>query len=120
MAWEETTSDWAFNASTSLQYPTEHTTSMEVQNVDEYYSCDVQYSPDRRWYLVAVAGTSLSVVSFICNLLIARILLRMKYSHFFFLGLLALSDAFLSFCYGPVIAMDVIKNRLQVNIFLYL
>uniref|UniRef100_A0A914CQK4 G-protein coupled receptors family 1 profile domain-containing protein n=1 Tax=Acrobeloides nanus TaxID=290746 RepID=A0A914CQK4_9BILA len=92
----------------------EQTTSMEIQNVDEYYSCDVQYSPDRRWYLVAVAGTSLSVVSFICNLLIARILLRMKYSHFFFLGLLALSDAFLSFCYGPVIAMDVIKNRLQL------
>ncbi|KAI1720280.1 7 transmembrane receptor (rhodopsin family) domain-containing protein [Ditylenchus destructor] len=76
--------------------------------------CEVPYMADRRWYLVAVAGTSLSIISLICNILIARILLRPKHSHFFFLGLLALSDCFLSFCYGPVIAMDIIKNRFQI------
>lgn len=67
-------------------------------------------------YLVAVAGTSLSIISLIFNVLIVSVLLRPKHSHFFFLGLLALSDSFLSFCYGPVIAMDIIKNRLQVNV----
>lgn len=76
--------------------------------------CSVDIFPDRRWYLVAVAGTSLSVISLVCNVLIAFVLLRPRNSHFFFLGLLALSDAFLSACYGPVIAMDIIKNRMQL------
>ncbi|TMS34810.1 hypothetical protein L596_002327 [Steinernema carpocapsae] len=76
--------------------------------------CAVPPSIDRRWYLVAVAGTSLSLISLVCNILIARVLLTRTHSHFFFLGLLAVSDSFLSFCYGPVIAMDVIKNRLQI------
>lgn len=84
---------------------------------DEFFSCEVVYSPDHRWYFVAVAGTLLSIVSFICNFLIAIVLLRKKYSHFYFLGLLAASDTFLSICYAPVIAMDVIKNRLQVGFF---
>lgn len=117
MSWDETTSANLL-ASTSSSYP--YQTSplmgnfMEDDNITDFDPCKVPDSPDRRWYLVAVAGTTLSVISFFCNLLIARLLLRPKYSHFFFLGLLAVSDAFLSFCYGPVIAMDVIKNRLRV------
>ncbi|KHN78793.1 hypothetical protein Tcan_10153 [Toxocara canis] len=75
--------------------------------------CELPEDLDRRWYLVAVAGTSLSFISLFSNLLIARALLTRRRSHFFFLGLLAVSDSFLSFCYGPVIAMDIIKNRVQ-------
>ncbi|KAK0395105.1 hypothetical protein QR680_001120 [Steinernema hermaphroditum] len=66
------------------------------------WQCEVPVSIDRRWYLVAVAGTSLSLVSLVCNILIARVLLTRSHSHFFFLGLLAVSDSFLSFCYGPL------------------
>ncbi|VDK67722.1 unnamed protein product [Anisakis simplex] len=81
----------------------------------EYDECEVPHDLDRRWYLVAVAGTSLSFISLFSNLLIAKTLLSKRRSHFFFLGLLACSDCFLSFCYGPVIAMDIIKNRVQVS-----
>uniref|UniRef100_A0A914I762 G-protein coupled receptors family 1 profile domain-containing protein n=1 Tax=Globodera rostochiensis TaxID=31243 RepID=A0A914I762_GLORO len=77
-------------------------------------NCALDIFPDRRWYLVAVLGTFLSAISLVCNALIACVLLRPRNSNFFFLGLLALSDAFLSACYGPVIAMDIIKNRVQL------
>uniref|UniRef100_A0A1I8B6M6 G_PROTEIN_RECEP_F1_2 domain-containing protein n=1 Tax=Meloidogyne hapla TaxID=6305 RepID=A0A1I8B6M6_MELHA len=65
--------------------------------------CSVDIFPDRR-----------CLISLVCNVLIACVLLRPRNSHFFFLGLLAVSDAFLSTCYGPVIAMDIIKNRVQL------
>ncbi|KAE9548890.1 hypothetical protein FO519_007899 [Halicephalobus sp. NKZ332] len=97
--------------------PSESTSTMGT--VDEYgelseEDCTVFPSPDKRWYFVAIAGTSLSIVSIVCNILIAFVLLKRKYAHFYFLGLLAASDTFLSICYGPVIAMDVIKSRLQI------
>uniref|UniRef100_A0AC35GRI5 G-protein coupled receptors family 1 profile domain-containing protein n=1 Tax=Panagrolaimus sp. PS1159 TaxID=55785 RepID=A0AC35GRI5_9BILA len=99
----------------STDFPPIISDNNNIENSNgEFYSCEVTYSPDHRWYFVAVAGTLLSIVSFICNFLIAIILLQKRYSHFFFLGLLAASDTFLSLCYAPVIAMDVIKNRLQV------
>lgn len=44
----------------------------------------------------------ISLISLVSNALIACVLLRPRNSNFFFLGLLALSDAFLSACYGPV------------------
>lgn len=91
-----------------------------VEEPEDYSSeiedeCEVPESIDRRWFLVAVVGTPLSLISLFSNLLIARAVLSRQRNHFFFLGLLALSDSFLSFCYGPVIAMDIIKNRVQVN-----
>ncbi|KAI6184416.1 G-PROTEIN-RECEP-F1-2 domain-containing protein [Aphelenchoides bicaudatus] len=64
---------------------------------------------DEEWYIVAVLGTLLSAISLISNILIARVLLQRKYSQFFFLGVLAVSDVFLSFCYFPVVAMDVVR-----------
>lgn len=82
--------------------------------------CEVAIAIDRRWYLVVVVGAPLSWISLFSNLLIAKAVLSQKRNHFFFLGLLALSDSFLSFCYGPVIAMDIIKDRLQVPIFIFL
>lgn len=82
---------------------------------DDYDPCSLPSSADHRWYFVAIAGTLLSIVSIICNAMITVVLLKKKYAHFYFLGLLAASDMFLSICYGPVIAMDVIKNRLQVS-----
>lgn len=85
---------------------------VEIQEL--YDECQLPKSDDLRWYLVAVVGTSLSLISLFTNLLIALTLLTRRRKHFFFLGLLSVSDIFLSFCYGPVIAMDVIKNRVQV------
>ncbi|CAL2031135.1 unnamed protein product [Caenorhabditis brenneri] len=70
---------------------------------------------DRRWYLVAVCGTSLSVLSIVSNMLISKVLLSSKHNHFYFLALLALSDCFLSLNYGPVIAMDIIKDRVKLR-----
>jgi hypothetical protein len=64
----------------------------------------------QKYYFFAI----FSAISLVCNVLIACVLLRPRNSNFFFLGLLALSDAFLSACYGPVIAMDIIKNRMQL------
>jgi len=110
-----------------------YSTTTLLPDSDEDYDgdpCELPEMADRRWYLVAVAGTGLSLISLICNILITRVLLRQasqdyggkcvrritfspKHTHFFFLGLLALSDSFLSLCYGPVIAMDIIKTRLQ-------
>ncbi|CAI4232670.1 unnamed protein product [Auanema sp. JU1783] len=84
-----------------------------IQETEEIIDCSIPIN-ERRWYLVAVAGTSLSLISFICNLIIAKVLLSSKHSHFYFLAILALSDSFLSFMYGPVIAMDIIKDRLQI------
>ncbi|VDM98810.1 unnamed protein product [Thelazia callipaeda] len=88
---------------------------MEQADYDDYSvpECEIPENSDRRWYLVAIVGTPLSVISLFSNLLIARAVLPRKQSPFFFLGLLAFSDSFLSFCYGPVIAMDIIKNRVQ-------
>ncbi|CAB3404214.1 unnamed protein product [Caenorhabditis bovis] len=77
-------------------------------------ACYVQ-SLDRRWYLVAVAGTSLSVISIFTNIVIAKVLFSSKHAHFYFLALLAISDAFLSLNYGPVIAMEIINDRLQLR-----
>uniref|UniRef100_A0A7E4USK2 G_PROTEIN_RECEP_F1_2 domain-containing protein n=1 Tax=Panagrellus redivivus TaxID=6233 RepID=A0A7E4USK2_PANRE len=77
-------------------------------------ACAPGFTEDHRWYLVAVLGTTLSVISLFCNSLTALILLKKRYAHFFFLGLLAASDTFLSLCYGPVIAMDAIINRLHI------
>ncbi|GMT15821.1 hypothetical protein PFISCL1PPCAC_7118, partial [Pristionchus fissidentatus] len=65
-----------------------------------------------RWYM-AVGGTSLSVLSLFCNSLIAIVLIRSKHSHFFFFALLAISDTFLSLMYGPVIAMEIIKDVIR-------
>ncbi|KAL3107198.1 hypothetical protein niasHT_011917 [Heterodera trifolii] len=90
------------------------TTPAQLVGETEDGNCELDIFADRRWYLVAVLGTSLSVISLVCNALIACVLLRPRNSNFFFLGLLALSDAFLSACYGPVIAMDIIKNRVQL------
>ncbi|CAD6197004.1 unnamed protein product [Caenorhabditis auriculariae] len=90
-------SEWFSNASTS------------TAAVDE---CAIE-SNDRRWYF-ALVGTGCSIVSILTNMIIARVLLSRRHSHFFFLGLLALSDCFLSINYGPVIAMDIIKDRLQI------
>ncbi|CAD5212462.1 unnamed protein product [Bursaphelenchus okinawaensis] len=94
------------------------TTSQESAET-EYYEeegdpCEISFAPARRWWLVAVAGTSLSVISLITNMIIARVLLQKKHSHFFFLGLLAVSDTFLSFCYGPVIAMEIVRYNVEV------
>ncbi|CAD5216686.1 unnamed protein product [Bursaphelenchus xylophilus] len=93
------------------------TTSQEM--VTEFYDeegdpCEISFAPARRWWLVAVAGTSLSVISLITNMIIARVLLQKKHAHFFFLGLLAVSDTFLSFCYGPVIAMEIVRYNVEV------
>ncbi|XGW07250.1 hypothetical protein V3C99_010444 [Haemonchus contortus] len=74
--------------------------------------CAVEIS-DRRFYM-AVAGTILSFISLFCNLLIAKVLYSSKHAHFFFLALLAVSDCFLSLMYGPVIAMDIIKDKVQI------
>ncbi|CAJ0606357.1 unnamed protein product [Cylicocyclus nassatus] len=74
--------------------------------------CAVEIN-DRRFYM-AVAGTILSFVSLLCNLLIAKVLYCSRHAHFFFLALLAMSDSFLSLMYGPVIALDIIKDRLQI------
>lgn len=79
---------------------------------EDYDPCAVE-SNDRRFYM-AVAGTGLSFISFFCNLLIAKVLCRRKHAHFFFLALLAISDCFLSLMYGPVIALDIIKDKLQI------
>uniref|UniRef100_A0AC34Q7D5 G-protein coupled receptors family 1 profile domain-containing protein n=1 Tax=Panagrolaimus sp. JU765 TaxID=591449 RepID=A0AC34Q7D5_9BILA len=99
---------------TSEIYNGSKMTTVYIENDYDYYDpCTLPSSPDHRWYFVAIAGTSLSFVSIICNALITVVLLKKKYAHFYFLGLLAASDMFLSICYGPVIAMDVIKNRLQ-------
>lgn len=68
-----------------------------------------------RWVMVAICGTLLSVISLVSNILIARVLLQRKYSNFFFLGLLALSDVFLSVCYFPVIAMEVVRYSIGVS-----
>ncbi|VDL62085.1 unnamed protein product [Nippostrongylus brasiliensis] len=43
-----------------------------------------------------------------------QVLCRSKHAHFFFLALLAISDSFLSLMYGPVIALDIIKDKLQI------
>ncbi|KIH54580.1 hypothetical protein ANCDUO_15273 [Ancylostoma duodenale] len=80
---------------------------------DEEDLCGVEIT-DHRFYM-AVAGTMLSFVSLFCNLLIAKVLCSSRHAHFFFLALLAMSDSFLSFMYGPVIALDIIKDRLQWN-----
>jgi hypothetical protein len=69
-----------------------------------------------RWYIVAVFGTLLSVISLISNILIARVLLQRKHSNFFFLGLLAVSDVFLSFCYFPVVAIEVVRYTIGVSL----
>ncbi|CAI5442587.1 unnamed protein product [Caenorhabditis angaria] len=69
-------------------------------------------SLDRRWYLVAVAGTSLSFLSIITNIVIAKVLLSSRHNQFFFLAVIAINDCLLSFNYGPVIAMEIIKDRL--------
>ncbi|KAJ1353802.1 hypothetical protein KIN20_010546 [Parelaphostrongylus tenuis] len=79
-------------------------------NAEDY--CAVECN-DRRFYM-AVAGTILSFVSLFCNVLIAKVLYSSNHKHFFFLALLAISDSFLSFMYGPVIAMDIIKDKLQI------
>ncbi|GMS87129.1 hypothetical protein PENTCL1PPCAC_9304, partial [Pristionchus entomophagus] len=71
--------------------------------------CSVNEIKDPRLYM-AVGGTSLSVVSLFCNSLIAIVLMRSKHTHFFFFALLAVSDTFLSVMYGPVIAMEIIKD----------
>uniref|UniRef100_A0A8R1HMV4 G-protein coupled receptors family 1 profile domain-containing protein n=1 Tax=Caenorhabditis japonica TaxID=281687 RepID=A0A8R1HMV4_CAEJA len=84
---------------------------MNVSDVSE--ACAVE-SLDRRWYLVAVCGTALSVLSIVCNIIISKVLLASKHAHFYFLALLALSDCFLSLNYGPVIAMDIIKDRVKL------
>lgn len=44
-----------------------------------------------------------------------QVLLSAKRGHFFFLGLLAVADSFISSMYGPVIAMDIIRERLGVS-----
>lgn len=87
---------------------------MEVMQ-DEEEECVVPQIPIHRWYLVAYVGTSLSIISVLCNVLIARVLLQRKHSNFFFLGVLAVSDAFLSFSYGPVVAMDVVRYNVGVS-----
>lgn len=72
---------------------------------------------DRRFYLIAICGTSFSIVSCLENVVICYSLLakrKHRNSHFLYLALLAFSDGFLSFCYGPVIAMDIIKNYVRV------
>ncbi|VDM55128.1 unnamed protein product [Angiostrongylus costaricensis] len=81
--------------------------------LDDDDPCAVECS-DRRFYM-AVAGTLLSFVSLFCNVLIAKVLYSSNHGHFFFLALLAISDSFLSFMYGPVIAMDIIKDKLKVK-----
>uniref|UniRef100_A0A914VYJ3 G-protein coupled receptors family 1 profile domain-containing protein n=1 Tax=Plectus sambesii TaxID=2011161 RepID=A0A914VYJ3_9BILA len=72
---------------------------------------------DRRFYLIAICGTSFSIVSCLENVIICYALLakrKHRNSHFLYLALLAFSDGFLSFCYGPVIAMDIIKNYVKL------
>lgn len=79
--------------------------------------CTIPEIQTHRWYIVAVVGTLLSIISLISNILIARVLLQQKHSNFFFLGLLAVSDVFLSFCYFPVVAMDVVRYNVGVSNF---
>uniref|UniRef100_A0A0N5C8Y7 G_PROTEIN_RECEP_F1_2 domain-containing protein n=1 Tax=Strongyloides papillosus TaxID=174720 RepID=A0A0N5C8Y7_STREA len=73
--------------------------------------CQLIY-PNNLKYTLALIGTGLSVVSVISNILIATVLLRPKHSHFFFLGLLAVSDTFLSIWYGPIIAVNMIGAKI--------
>ncbi|MFH4977756.1 hypothetical protein AB6A40_004465 [Gnathostoma spinigerum] len=87
--------------------------SSNITDYDDFDPCEVPPRVDRRWYLVAVVGTPLSLISVFSNLLIARALLSKKRGHFFFLGLLALSDSVISTGYVPVIAMDIIKNEIK-------
>ncbi|PIO75339.1 7 transmembrane receptor [Teladorsagia circumcincta] len=82
-------------------------------NYPDYDDLCAVESSDRRFYM-AVAGTVLSFISLFCNLLIAKVLYSSKHAHFFFLALLAVSDCFLSMMYGPVIAMDIIKDKVQI------
>uniref|UniRef100_A0A0N4ZC33 G_PROTEIN_RECEP_F1_2 domain-containing protein n=1 Tax=Parastrongyloides trichosuri TaxID=131310 RepID=A0A0N4ZC33_PARTI len=79
---------------------------------DEYDECQLIY-PNNLKYTLALIGTGLSVVSVISNILIAIVLLRPKHSHFFFLGLLAVSDTFLSIWYGPIIAVNMIGSKIS-------
>ncbi|KJH52035.1 hypothetical protein DICVIV_01736 [Dictyocaulus viviparus] len=83
-----------------------------TSSMDNEDFCEVKCS-DHRFYM-AIAGTALSFISLFCNMLIAKVLYRSKHSHFFFLALLAISDSFLSFMYGPVIAMDIIKDKIKI------
>lgn len=83
---------------------------------EEEDPCVIPEIQIHRWYLVAMIGTILSIISIICNTLIARVLLQRKHSNFFFLGLLAVSDLFLSVCYFPVIAMEVVRYTVGVSL----
>lgn len=72
---------------------------------------------DRRFYMIAICGTSFSIISCLENVIICYALLakrKHRNSHFLYLAILAFSDGFLSFCYGPVIAMDIIKNHVKM------
>ncbi|CEF60196.1 G protein-coupled receptor, rhodopsin-like family and EF-hand domain and EF-hand domain pair and GPCR, rhodopsin-like, 7TM domain-containing protein [Strongyloides ratti] len=84
------------------------TNDIIYENVDmnDNDDCQIVY-PNNLKYTLALIGTCLSVVSVISNILIATVLLRPKHSHFFFLGLLAVSDTFLSIWYGPIIAVNM-------------
>lgn len=79
--------------------------------------CAIPEIAEHRWVLVAGVGTTLSIVSLMTNIVIARVLLQRKHSHFFFLGCLALSDVFLSFCYAPVVAMEVVRYSVDVGVY---
>uniref|UniRef100_A0A1I7XUK9 G_PROTEIN_RECEP_F1_2 domain-containing protein n=1 Tax=Heterorhabditis bacteriophora TaxID=37862 RepID=A0A1I7XUK9_HETBA len=69
---------------------------------DDY--CAVQ-SVDRRWYMVAVVGTSLSLVSLFCNLLIAKLLWLTRLYWWYVGPLLSLCQVSMTFsCYLIILA----------------
>jgi hypothetical protein len=86
-----------------------------MEEEEEIDPCEIPPVTDYRFYMIVVFGTSLSLISIISNFLIAIVLLRRRHSNFFFLGLLAVSDTFVSFCYFPVIAMETARYRFPVS-----
>lgn len=82
-----------------------------MEEEEEGDPCEIPSVKDYQFYMVVVFGTTLSMISIISNIIIAIVLLRRRHSNFFFLGLLAVSDTFLSICYFPVIAMETARYR---------
>jgi hypothetical protein len=86
-----------------------------MEEEEEFEDCSIPEIQSYRWYIVVVVGTTLSVISLISNILIARVLLKRKHSNFYFLGLLAVSDCFISFCFFPVVASDIVRFSIGVS-----
>uniref|UniRef100_A0A0K0EKF8 G_PROTEIN_RECEP_F1_2 domain-containing protein n=1 Tax=Strongyloides stercoralis TaxID=6248 RepID=A0A0K0EKF8_STRER len=106
-----TLTDFDIITNTTLQRDNIIYENIDMQSASN--DCEGNY-PSNFKYTLALIGTGLSIVSVISNILIATVLLRPKHSHFFFLGLLAVSDTFLSIWYGPIIVVNMIGAKITV------